>query len=145
MDGFYYKIPLQLKNALEGIDLETHDLRHSISKNLELMIMTRFGEHRCDQTYGCEIWDLDFELIVSQRLWEEKLRKSMLATMNTHEPRLTNIDLSIAITDFEKRNPFQQSTEIKKRVDILILGTIQKTGKEFRLNTSLFLSPLSVD
>ena len=131
--------------VLEGNELPTCELSYSISKNLELIIMTRFGEHRSDPTFGCEIWDLDFELIISERLWEEKLRKSLLKSITTHEPRLTDIELIVAITDMEKHNLLKQFTEIKKRVDIRLTGIIHKTGEGYSFNTNLFLSPLSVD
>ncbi|MEO6844369.1 MAG: GPW/gp25 family protein [Ginsengibacter sp.] len=145
MNIVYYKIPFQLSKVLEGNELPTCDLAQSISKNLELIIMTRFGEHRGDPTFGCEIWDLDFELIVSERLWEEKLRKSLFRSITTHEYRLSNIELIVAISNIEKHNFFKKFTEVKKRVDIRLTGIIQKTGEPYTFNTNLFLSPLSVD
>jgi phage baseplate assembly protein W len=141
----YYKIPLQLASVMEGNELPACDLNHSITKNLELIIMSRFGEHRSDPSFGCEIWDLDFELIVSPSLWEEKLRLSLLKSIVSHEPRLSGIEITVAITDMEKFNIFRQFTEIKKRVDINLAGLIHKTGESFNFHTNLFLSPLSVD
>jgi phage baseplate assembly protein W len=138
-------MPLQLSGLLEGNELPTCDLRDSISKNLELIIMTRFGEHRNDPTFGCEIWDLDFELIVSENKWEEKLRQSLLKSITTHEHRLSNVQLKVEITEIEKFHLFKQFTEMKKRVDINLTGTIHKTGESFAFRNSLFLSPLSVD
>jgi phage baseplate assembly protein W len=143
--SIYYKRPLKLSAVLEGNELPTGDLAYSIKKNLELIIMTRFGEHRSDPTFGCEIWDLDFELIISESLWEEKLRKSLLKSITTHEHRLSNIELKVAITNIEKHNFFKQFTEIKKRVDINLMGIIHKTGEDFPFHTNLFLSPLTVD
>lgn len=145
MNIIYYKIPFQLSKVLEGNELSTCGLAESITKNLELIIMTRFGEHRGDPTFGCEIWDLDFELIVSERIWEEKLRKSLFRSITTHEYRLSNIELIVAISNIEKHNLFKKFTEVKKRVDIRLTGIIQKTGAPFTFNTNLFLSPLSVD
>lgn len=145
MNFIYYKIPLQLSGLLEGNELPTCDLRDSISKTLELIIMTRFGEHRHDPSFGCEIWDLDFELIVSENKWEEKLRQSLLKSITTHEHRLSDIQLSVAITEIEKFQLFKQYTEIKKRVDIRLTGVIHKTGEAFEFSNSLFLSPLCVD
>jgi phage baseplate assembly protein W len=145
MSIIYYKIPLQLNTVMEGNELPSADLSHSISKNLQLIITTRFGEHRSDETFGCEIWDLDFELIVSASLWEEKLRKSLYRSVSTHERRLTNIEINIGITDMEKFNVMKQFTEIKKRVDIHITGIIHKTGEPFHFRTNMFLSPLSLD
>ena len=140
-----YKIPLQLSLPVKGQELPVCNLKESISKNLELIITTRFGEHRADPSFGCEIWDLDFELIISENLWEEKLRQSLLRSVTSHEKRLTNIQLNVQITEIEKFHLFKQNTEIKKRVDIQLAGTIHKTGESFKFNTNLFLSPLSVD
>lgn len=145
MNSIYYKIPLQLSGLLEGNELSTCDLRDSISKTLELIIMTRFGEHRHDPSFGCEIWDLDFELIVSENKWEEKLRQSLLKSITTHEHRLSDIQLSVAITEIEKFHLFKKYTEIKKRVDISLTGVLHKTGEAFKFSNSLFLSPLCVD
>src|SRR5215203_7500675 len=104
MSIIYLKIPLQLNAVMEGSELPTCSMAESIRKNLELIITTRFGEHRSDESFGCEIWDLDFELIVSARLWEEKLRQSLLCSVTSHEHRLSNLSVSVAITDAEKLN-----------------------------------------
>lgn len=145
MSIVYYKTPLALGTVIEGKELPVCDLLTSVTKNLELIITTRFGEHRSDPTFGCEIWNLDFELIVSARLWEEKLRQSLLKSISTHESRLSDIDISVAITDMEKFNGIKQFVEIKKHVQIEIYGTLHKTGEPVHFKTNLFLSPLSVD
>lgn len=145
MNLIYYKIPLQLSALLEGNELANCDMRESISKTLELIIMTRFGEHRHDPSFGCEIWDLDFELIVSENKWEEKLRQSLLKSITSHEHRLSDIQLKVEITEIEKFHLLKKYAEIKKRVDIKLTGNIHKTGEQFSFNNSLFLSPLSVD
>eukprot|EP01035_Chromulina_nebulosa_P040182 gene40182-54332_t len=139
----YYKIPLQLSTALDGNELAMVGLKQSITKNLELIITTRFGEHRCDPTFGCEIWNLDFEIIVSESIWEEKLRQSLLKSISTHELRLNDIDIAVKISEVEKQKNMKQTTEIKKRVDITLKGIIHKTGEQFFFTTNLFLSPLS--
>jgi len=145
MSIVYYKIPLQLGAAIKGSELPTCNLSQSIAKNLELIILTRFGEHRSDPGFGCEIWDLDFELIVSASLWEEKLRKSLITSVVNHESRLSDVQIAVAVTDIEKFSVFKQFTEIKKRVDIGVTGIIHKTGEAFSFSTNMFLSPLSLD
>lgn len=130
---------------MEGKELPACDLETSIQKNLSLLITTKFGEHRSDPTFGCEIWELDFELIVSARLWEEKLRQSLLKSIAVHEPRLSSVEINVGISDVEKFNALKQFTEIKKRVDIGIAGLMKKTGEAFAFHTNLFLSPLSMD
>lgn len=107
--------------------------------------MTKFGEHRNDPTFGCEIWDLDFELIVNENKWEEKLRQSLLKSIVMHEHRLSDVQLSIEITEVEKLRSFKRHAESKKKVDIFLTSVIHKTGELFGFRKSLFLSPLSVD
>ncbi|HZH96036.1 MAG TPA: GPW/gp25 family protein [Flavisolibacter sp.] len=145
MSIVYYKFPLQLGAVMEGNELPTCDLAQSITQNLELIIMTRFGEHRSDPSFGCEIWDLDFELIVSTGLWEEKLRHSLLRSVKMHEHRLSNVAVMIAINDMEKFNIFKQNTDVKRKVDIQVSGVIHKTGEPFKFRTNMYLSPLSLD
>lgn len=145
MGIIYYKTPLRLATVMEGRQLPVCDLESSIQKNLELIIISRFGEHRSDPAFGCEIWDLDFELIVSARMWEEKLKQSLMRSITTYEQRLSGIEIGVAITDIEKYNVLKQFTDLKKRVDIKLTGLIKKTGEPFSFHTNLFLSPLSVD
>lgn len=145
MNIVYYKIPLQLAGLMEGNELPTCDMHDSISKNLQLIIMTKFGEHRSDPTFGCEIWDLDFELIVNENKWEEKLRQSLLQSITNHEHRISEVQLSVNITEVAKAGLFKRREETKKRVDIHLTATVHKTGESFSFRNSLFLSPLSVD
>lgn len=145
MGTIYYKIPLQLQAAMGGDDLPVCDLDASIQKNLELIILTKFGEHRSNPDFGCEVWDLDFEVIVSARSWEEKLRQSLMKSITMHESRLSNVEIGIAVTDMEKYNALKQFVEIKKRVDIHVKGVMKKTSEPFTFHTNLFLSPLSAD
>src|SRR4051812_18744255 len=100
----YYKLPLPLNSIMKGSDAPTCDLGASISKNIELIIMTRFGEHRSDPTFGCEIWDLDFELIVTPGFWERQMCNSIKQSIIKHETRLSNIDVTVALSDVERIN-----------------------------------------
>lgn len=141
----YYKLPLPFDAVMKGNELAPCSLSQSITQNLELILATRFGEHRSDPSFGCEIWNLDFELISSVAAWEESLRKSLMRSVMTHEGRLSNIVINASISDLEKYSLFKQTTEMKKRVNISISGTIHKTGEPYQFHSSMFLSPLSIE
>jgi len=143
MSDFLYNKPFRLKNILENKDLTEADLGKSISQNIELIIFTRFGEHRHNRNFGCEIWDLDFELIVSETTWEEKFRQSLLRSITEYERRLYQVEVEINMTEVEKKFSMRNVTEIKKKVDISIWGKMNITGEKYYFNTGLFLSPLS--
>ena len=128
---------------LQGQDLESQDIGASISQYIELIIFTRYGEHRYDPNFGCEIWDLDFELIVSERMWEERLRQSLLRSITKYEQRIYDVQIDAHIKEVNKFYPLRNVNEIKKKVEIIINGKMHQTGENYTFTTSLFLSPLS--
>jgi hypothetical protein len=65
----------------------------------------------------------------------------LLQSITTHEDRLTDIQLNVEITEIEKFQLFKQFTEIKKRVDIQLTGTIRKTGEAFAFRKQLVFEP----
>ena len=143
MSDFLYNKPFRLTSIFENKDLQEADAGKSISQHIELIIFTRYGEHRPNKNFGCEIWDLDFELIVSETTWEEKFRQSLLKSITNYENRLYQVEVEIKMSEVEKSLSIRNITEIKKKVEISIRGKINITGEKYYFNTSLFLSPLS--
>ena len=142
MSGPLYNKPLRLKNVLSNKELEVTDLGGSISHNIHLIIFTRYGEHRHNYNFGCEIWDLDFELVVSERIWEEKFRQSLLRSVTDYEHRLYQVEVEVKMSEVEKMFFAKTVSEVKKKVDITVRGKMNVTGENYLFNTSLFLSPL---
>jgi len=143
MNNFFYKKPFELINIVTNGSSRKITLGESISQNLELLIVTKYGEHRHSKDFGCKIWDLDFELIVSERLWEDMFRKSLLKAVEKYERRIYQVEAEIKISEVEKTFFEKKVTEIKKHVEIAVSGKIKTTGERFSFNTALFLSPLS--
>jgi len=138
-----YKKPFALKKLFSGQDLDKQDVGASISQYIELIIFTRYGEHRFKPDFGCEIWDLDFELIISESMWEEKLRQSLLRSITRYEQRIYDVSINVHIKEVNKFYPLRNVSEIKKKVEIIVSGKMQQTGENYVFTTSLFLSPLS--
>ena len=143
MSENFFNKPFRFNSVFSGTGLQATDLGKSISNHIELIIFTRYGEHRFRSDFGCEIWDLDFELIVSESLWEEKFRKSLLKSISDYEFRIYKIEVEVRITEVENVYPLRKITEIKKKVDIIVRALIKTTGEKYFFNTALFLSPLS--
>lgn len=143
MSNPYYKKPFDFTRIFSNNTLESCNIGMSISQHIELIIFTRFGEHRFVPDYGCEVWELDFELIVNQMMWEDKMCKSLARSIAGQETRIYNIAVEINVRDVEKIFPLKRITEIKKQVDIIVTGKMLSTGENYVFNTALFLSPLS--
>jgi phage baseplate assembly protein W len=138
-----YKKPLPLGGILRGYAADKQDIGASISQYIELIIFTRFGEHRHRPDFGCEIWDMDFELIISESSWEEKLRQSLVRSVTKFERRIYDVKVDIHIKEINKFYPLRNISEVKKQVEIVISGKVQKTGENYYFSTMLYLSPLS--
>src|SRR5690606_23556706 len=144
MNQFFLKRPLSFQKLQSGKGIAKVDLQDSITQNLHLIISTRFSEHKYDPSFGCEIWEVDFELIVSQNSWEEKLRKSLVHSIALHEHRLAQVDIAVKISEILHQHYSKKSYQIKKQVDVAITGIMKKTGEPYQFKTKLFLSPLSL-
>jgi|SRR5690606_11298768 len=143
MQGFRYKKPLSFKRLVAGKGLETTDVGYSVSQHIELLIFTHFGEHRFNRQYGCSIWELDFELIISDWKWEEKFKQSLLTAIRLEEPRIYNVDVQVDLSEAARASFGSGVTEVKKRVSIYVKGLIIETGEAYQFSTDLFLGPLS--
>jgi phage baseplate assembly protein W len=141
MPDLLYNKPLNFSQIFSNKDLATTSQGKSISQQIELLIFTRFGEHRHDHNFGCEIWDLDFELVVNEKIWEEKFRISLLRSITNYEHRIYEVEVEIRMTEVERI--FSRVVEIKKQVDIFVRAKIAATGESYSFNTVLYLSPLS--
>jgi len=143
----YYRIPLKFSDLFKKHELpKCRDIGESISQNIHLMITSRFGEYRFDQTYGSSIWDSDFENIFANDDWNEKISNSLRQIIETHEPRLKDIMVYAEITQEEipatAANP---QYRIKQKVSVRVEGTLTSTNERFETTQKLYVSPLSFD
>ncbi len=139
-----YELPIKFAALMRpNNDLPTCELKKSIAQNIYLIITSKYNEHRFDPTYGCEIYDMDFELILNENTWREKISKSVMVSLRRHEQRLENMNASVDITEEEFRNPNSGVKGIRKKISITMSGTIRETGEPFNFQTHLYLGPIS--
>src|SRR4051812_26149368 len=95
-----YELPIHFSALMKpNKDLPDCDLKKSIAQNINLIITSKYNEHRYDDTYGCEIWDMDFQLILNETAWREKIGKSVVHALKKHEKRLENIDATVNVKE----------------------------------------------
>lgn len=128
-----------------GKDLSRCDENESIDRNLELILTTCPGEHKYDPGFGCDIWDLDFENVVSVQRWEGEFVRCISAAIQKYEPRISRVDPSVHFLDIKNQHEFSGIVSIRKRADIRIDAVITGSGKKCCFYYSLYLGPLSSD
>jgi phage baseplate assembly protein W len=141
----YYKLPLLFSRLFESEvrDLSLCSEEESIDRSLELIITTYPGEHKYNPDFGCKIWNLDFENVVSVQRWESEFTRYITEAIRVFEPRIRDAVSKVEFFDVKNQHEYSGAVSIRKRVDIKIDTAVVSSGKKCRFYYSLYLGPLS--
>ena len=146
MEQHYYKLPLLFEKLIsKNKELDPSPKGESIAAHVYLIITSKFGESRFDETYGCEIWDFDFVNITNQSNWKTRIVKSVENSIARHERRLMNVRVSLDIKEEDVSNAASNVVSVKKGIRISVTANLTETNEPFTFAQKMFLSPLSFD
>ena len=145
METKFCKLPLDF-GALLSEDVENSRLVscseiESINQFIELLISTAPGEHAFDKEFGCEIFFLDFESIVSHTRWEGQFSEYITKAITQHEKRLTGVNVRVIIDDTTRQDNVFDAPAVKKRVQVYV--TLVHTGEKRCFYYVIYLGPIS--
>lgn len=101
------------------------------------------GEHAFDKEFGCEIFFLDFESIVSHTRWEGQFSEYITKAITQHEKRLTGVNVRVIIDDTTRQDNVFDAPAVKKRVQVYVYGTLVHTGEKRCFYYVIYLGPIS--
>jgi len=136
----YFKLPLNFSDAVQQKELRKCSLHESVTGMVHLIAVTYFGECKHDETFGCEIWEHDFENISNPQQFREKLIRSVRATIEKQEKRLTNIQVDIQLDQIDIMMAMRR---VKSRISLRVKGTLVATNESFSHHDQFFIGPLS--
>lgn len=141
----FYKLPLNISTLLsDGYrSLPRCSEKESIDGNIELLFITCPGEHKFNLDYGCRIWELDFERIVSQKQWEEDFSRYLTDAINHYEPRLYDVEVKVLVGEVTLQDAVEDTTMIKKKADVFVSAVLVSTNEPCRFRYKIFLGPIS--
>ena len=142
MSKSYYTIPLKPARFFTKEEHETCDIKQSIAHHIHLINTSSFGECSFDETFGCSIWELDFDNLKSSNKIRGLIKESLENSIRLHEKRLANVSVSAKIKQEEILNE-KVANRIKKRVDLVITAKVKKTNESFRYVEFFYIGPLS--
>ncbi len=146
MEQHYYKLPIFFENLIsKNKELEPSSKGESIAAHVYLIITSKFGESRFDETYGCEIWDFDFVNISNSSNWKTRIVQSVENSIAKHEKRLMNVKVSLEIKEEDVNNTATNIRSVKKAVRISVAASLSDTNEPFTFVQKMFLSPLSFE
>lgn len=141
MQGVYYKIPFDFEGLIEKKDADKISLDSSISQNIFLIATTSFGECKFDETYGTEIWEMDFDLLKSDNSLKEFIADTLKKSVTMHEKRIKLGNVEVVVSDHNLGTLGKK--RMKKMVSISIKGLVLETNRPFIFNNAFFVGPLS--
>ena len=109
-----------------------------------MLIDTAPGEHAFDKDFGCEIFYLDFESIISLLpAGKGSFPNYITQAITRYEKRLTNVNVRVIIDDTTRQDNVFEASTIKKRVQVYVYGNLVHTGEKRCLYYVIYLGPIS--
>lgn len=122
-------------------DADKISIDNSISQQIFLISTTALGECKFDETFGTEIWEMDFDLLKTDNSLKEFIVSSMKKSITMHEKRLLLEDVEVSVKDHNLGSIGKR--RMKKRVVISVKGQVLETNRPFLFQNSFFVGPLS--
>jgi phage baseplate assembly protein W len=143
----FYKLPIRFNTVSDEtvVKISTCSELESIDQNIELIITTCPGEHKFNKNFGCRIWDMDFERVVSRKQWEESFTAYVLQAVQDFERRLKEVTVFLHVMDVTREDYVMKTTAIKKRVEVFVNGRLVSTNETCGFKYILYLGPLSME
>lgn len=136
----YYKLPLRLSAMSQKQEHPKCSLNDSVAGMIHLIAITYFGECKHDESFGCEIWEHDFENISNSQKHREKLKNAIQQTIEKQELRLLNISIDIQI---EQIDYMMLQRRIKSKITLKVQARLASTNEPFLHIDEFFIGPLS--
>ena len=148
MQQQYYKLPLNFSSVFDDEDGKRMAMCNetaSIDQYIELLLTTCPGEHKFNKSFGCGIWDMDFESVTSRQNWKDRFTAHILEAVQTFEKRLKDVSIELDINDVARRDYVLQTTAIKQEVQIRIRANLVSNNEPCGFRYVLYLGPLSTE
>ncbi|MYY27268.1 GPW/gp25 family protein [Elizabethkingia anophelis] len=140
MEGMYYKIPINFSAIIDGEDIDKVSIGESIDQHLFIIVTTPYGTCKFDNTYGTEIFQVDFDLLRNDNSIKEFISKTIAESVTKFEKRLFLEDIEIVVKNTDIG---VHKKRVKKKVIISIKGIVIETDRPFFFHKSFFIGPLS--
>lgn len=142
-----YSIPLRCSELTKRSPKHPKvKLEESVRRHIYLILVTRFGEYRCDPSYGCQLWEHDFEHLKALDDKKHIFENSIKTLLARHESRLAEALVSIDIKEPDIKDPLKLTKKIKKRIEIKIRGRLVETNQPFEPKPFvIYFSPVATE
>lgn len=142
MSNNYFTLPFNSKKIISNQEHAKCDIKSSIAHNIHLITLSYFGECTFDDSFGCSIWNIDFDNLSSSNRIKSIIIESLSSSLKKHEKRLHKLDITAHIKQKEIAALYK-SNVVKKKVTIVVKGKVKKTNEGFYHVEEFYIGPLS--
>ena len=143
-----YELPVSFEGLVRGKKLPRIAEDASIRNHIYTILMTSLREFRFDPSYGCNIWDSDFDIRIAQQDYTNEVAEALKSTIDDHEPRLRKgckVNVKVA-----KTSDAEEADDIRKVKQSFVVQVqemyIKKTNQPVEdLEYSIVFSPITLD
>ncbi|PZW41561.1 gene 25-like lysozyme [Mesonia algae] len=138
----YYSLPFKPSAFIKNDSHEKCSIQDSVASFLHLLATTYFGECTFDESFGNALWEVDFDNLTSNDKLRGIITESILDSIKHYEKRLVEatVEIKLKQESVSKNNNLQM---VRKRIDILISGTVKQTNEPFSFVESFYIAPMS--
>jgi phage baseplate assembly protein W len=144
MKQHYYSLPLRLDEVIQGQNLSVGSLEESIDQHLHLLITTSFGEIEYDKTFGCIVWETDFDNLTTVNKLRDEIKQSVAEIIQKYEPRLEKVKVDVVIRQ-EELPARINGRHVKKKIILQVNGIVKFTRRPYSFTDRFFAGPLSYE
>ncbi len=141
MNDLYYRIPFDFKKLTQGQDAYKVTIEESLAQFISLILTTIFGEYKYDEEFGTIIWETDYNFLANPNLIKDEIKGSVFEKVKKYEKRLIVNDVNLAVV--EDTISYETNIRVKKRLDIIVYGTIKLTNQPYYYRSSYYMAPFS--
>lgn len=123
MNVGFYTFPIAADMLMQQKKHPKCSLSHSVAQHLHILLTTAFGEFAADESFGCCIWEYNFDNVTSAHKLKELIRQSLLTSIQQYEKRLSNVYIELVMRQEETKDN-QTNHVVKKRIHITIKGLL---------------------
>lgn len=142
MNTTYFTLPFNPKSIITNKEHNKCSIKESISHFIHLITTSYFGECSFDDTFGCSIWDVDFDNLSSVNKVKTVVSESLYNSLKSHEKRLGKVKIEVNIKQ-EEILLGKENTIVKKKVSLKVFGKVKKTNEDFLYKEYFYIGPLS--
>lgn len=142
MNQPFYRLPIRFGPLMAGNELPTCGVGVSIAQTLYLLLHTRYGELRSDRSFGCKIWDIEFDHTIRNNRWIDYLCDSLEASIRQHERRLKSPKVTVQFQPVEHRLDATPE-EYRRLATVTVNAILCETEEPFRFATQLHIGQMS--